>query len=78
MATAFRAADGKPLFLYYAAFDFSGSYTGTCYTARCDAKLSVPAAFAPKDPVLVDMLRGGVYSVSSYRSQVRLADCAVK
>ena len=65
VATAFRAADGKPLFLYYAAFDFSGSYTGTCYTARCDAKLSVPAALAPKEPVLVDMLRGGVYSASS-------------
>ena len=92
VATAFRAADGKPLFLYYAAFDFSGSYTGTCYTARCDAKLSVPSALAPKDPVLVDMLRGGVYSVSSFaklplvdypliladRPQVPLADCAVK
>jgi multidrug efflux pump subunit AcrA (membrane-fusion protein) len=62
VATAFRAADGAPLFLYYTAFDFSGAYTGTCYTARCDAKLTVPAALAPKDPVLVDMLRGGVYA----------------
>ncbi len=65
VATTFRSSDGKPLFLYYAAFDFSGAYTGTCYTARCDAKLTVPAALAPKDPVLVDMLRGGVYSISS-------------
>ena len=64
VAAAFRAADGSPLFLYYAAFDFSGSYTGTCYTARCDAKLTVPSALAPKDPVLVDMLRGGVYAVA--------------
>ncbi len=64
VATAFRAANGAPLFLYYTAFDFSGSYTGTCYTARCDAKLTVPAALAPKDPVLVDMLRGGVYAVA--------------
>ena len=63
MATTFRAANGTPLFLYYTAFDFSGSYTGTCYTARCDAKLTVPAALAPKVPVLVDMLRGGVYAV---------------
>ena len=55
-----------PLFLYYTAFDFSGAYTGTCYRARCDAKLTVPAALAPNDPVLVDMLRGGVYSVSSF------------
>ena len=52
----------------------------------------VKTALAPKDPVLVDMLRGGVYSVSSFaklplvdypliladRSQVPLADCAVK
>ena len=67
MATAFRAANGAPLFLYYTAFDFSGAYTGTCYTARCDAKLMVPAALAPKDPVLVDMLRGGVYAVASDR-----------
>ena len=63
VATAFRTANGAPLFLYYTAFDFSGAYTGTCYTARCDAKLTVPAALAPKDPVLVDMLRGGVYAV---------------
>ena len=65
VATTFRAANGAPLFLYYTAFDFSGAYTGTCYTARCDAKLTVPAALAPKDPVLVDMLRGGVYSVAN-------------
>ncbi len=65
VAAAFRTANGSPLFLYYTAFDFSGNYTGTCYTARCDAKLAVPAALAPKDPVLVDMLRGGVYSVST-------------
>ena len=64
VATTFRAANGAPLFLYYTAYDFSGSYTGTCYTARCDAKLTVPAALAPKDPVLVDMLRGGVYAVA--------------
>ena len=30
-----------------------------------DAALSVPAALAPKEPVLVDMLRGGVYAVDS-------------
>ena len=64
VATTFRAANGAPLFLYYTAFDFSGAYTGTCYTAQCDAMLTVPADLAPKDPVLVDMLRGGVYAVA--------------
>ena len=65
VATMFRAENGSPLFVYYTAFDFSGNYTGTCYTARCDARLSVPKALAPSEPVLVDMLRGGVYSISS-------------
>ena len=65
VSAAFRSADGSPIFLYYTAFDFSLSYTGACYTARCDAKLTVPAKLAPQKPVLVDMLRGGVYEVSS-------------
>ena len=65
VSAAFRSADGSPFFLYYTAFDFSLSYTGACYTARCDAKLTVPAKLAPQNPVLVDMLRGGVYEVSS-------------
>ena len=65
VSAAFRSADGSPFFLYYTAFDFSLSYTGACYTARCDAKLTVPSQLAPKNPVLVDMLRGGVYEVSS-------------
>ena len=65
VATTFRTPTGDPLFIYYTAFDFSGNYTGICYTARCDAKLTVPAALAPKDPVLVDMLRGDVYSVAN-------------
>ena len=65
VATTFRTPGDAPLFIYYTAFDFSGNYTGTCYTARCDAKLTLPAALAPKDPVLVDMLRGGVYAVSN-------------
>ena len=64
-ATAFRAADGKPLFLYYAAFDFSKSYVGCSYRARLNAALAVPAALAPREPVLVDLLRGGVYAVES-------------
>ena len=64
-AAAFRAADGAPLLAYYAGFDFSRAYAGARYAARTDAKLTVPAARAPKDPVLVDMLRGGVYAVSS-------------
>ena len=65
VAAAFRTADGAPLFLYYAAFDFSGNYLGSCYAARLDATLTVPADAAPAHPVLVDMLRGGVYSVAS-------------
>ena len=65
VSAAFRTANGSPIFLYYTAFDFSGNYTGTCYTARCDAELTVPAKIAPQNPVLVDMLRGGVYEVSS-------------
>jgi len=65
VTATFLTPEGKSLFLYYTAFDFSGNYTGTCYRARCDAKLTIPAAVAPMEPVLVDMLRGGVYSVSS-------------
>ncbi len=65
VADAFRSAGGSEFFVYYAAFDFSMSYVGKCYKARTDASLSVPKALAPKDPVLVDMLRGGVYSISS-------------
>ncbi|MBQ6136413.1 MAG: hypothetical protein IJI73_03480 [Kiritimatiellae bacterium] len=63
VATAFRAADGSALFVYYAAFDFSYSYTGKCYSARTDAAVSVPSGLAPARPVLVDMLRGGVYEL---------------
>ena len=52
------------LFLvYYAPFDFSLSYTGKVYRARTDAQVAVPVEQAPKDPVLVDLLRGGVYTV---------------
>ena len=65
VSAAFRSSDGSPFFLYYTAFDFSLSYTGACYAARCDAKLTVPAKLAPESPVLVDMLRGGVYEVLS-------------
>ena len=65
VSAAFRSSGGSPFFLYYTAFDFSLSYTGACYAARCDAKLTVPSQLAPKNPVLVDMLRGGVYEVSS-------------
>ena len=57
------AADGSALFVYYAAFDFSYSYTGKCYSARTDAAVSVPSGLAPARPVLVDMLRGGVYEL---------------
>lgn len=65
VAVAFRSVDGSPLFAYYAAFDFSLAYARKCYKARADTALSVPSALAPKNPVLVDMLRGGVYEVSS-------------
>lgn len=65
VSAAFRSVDGTSFFLYYTAFDFSLGYTGACYAARCDAKLTVPAKLAPRNPVLVDMLRGGVYEVSS-------------
>ncbi len=65
----FRMADGTPFVAYYAGFDFSFAYVGKCYTARTDAVLSVPAALAPKDPVLVDMLRGGVYAVSAFKAE---------
>ena len=68
VAAAFRMADDSPLFVYYAAFDFSLSYVGKCYKARKDAVLTVPSALAPKDSVLVDMLRGGVYAVSSRKA----------
>ena len=61
----FRMADGTPFVAYYAGFDFSRAYERKCYAARTDAMLVVPAALAPKDPVLVDMLRGGVYAVAS-------------
>ena len=67
VAMAFRAADGNPLFLYYAAFDFSKTYVGCSYRARLNAVLAVPAALAPKEPVLVDLLRGGVYAIGNVR-----------
>ena len=66
--TVFRMADGTPFVAYYAGFDFSRAYEGKCYAARTDAALAVPSALAPKDPVLVDMLRGGVYAVSSRKA----------
>ena len=66
--SVFRMADGTPFVAYYAGFDFSRAYEGKCYAARTDAVLAVPAEIAPKDPVLVDMLRGGVYSVSSRKA----------
>ena len=69
VAAAFRAANGSPLFLYWAAFDIGGNYTGSCYEARRDAALTVPAAIAPKKPVLVDLLRGGVYAIGNARRE---------
>ena len=65
----FRMADGSPFVAYYAGFDFSRSYEGKSYAARTDAALSMPSALAPKDPVLVDMLRGGVYAVASRKAE---------
>ena len=64
----FRSEKGVPFVAYYAGFDFSRSYEGKCYQARTDASLAVPSALAPKNPVLVDMLRGGVYAVSSRKA----------
>ena len=66
MSMAFRSADNTPMFLYYTQFDFSKNYVGKCYTPMTDAELTVPSSLAPKNPVLVDMLRGGVYKVSSF------------
>ncbi|MDO4365717.1 MAG: hypothetical protein Q4D70_02900, partial [bacterium] len=69
LGCAFRTAGGAPFFVYYAPFDFSRAYEGKVYAARTDAQLAVPAAVAPEDPVLVDLLRGGVYSVAPGRSE---------
>lgn len=66
---AFFAASGAPFFVYYAPFDFSRAYEGKVYAARTDAQLAVPEAVAPEDPVLVDLLRGGVYAVASGRRE---------
>lgn len=60
-----REGDATTRFVYYAPFDISQSYTGCVYTARTDAVLTIPRYCAPQDPVLVDLLRGGVYAVSS-------------
>ena len=62
-AVAFRTAAGALRFVYYVPADYGGTYVGKGYAARCDAKLTVPANVAPKEPVLVDLLRGGVYAV---------------
>ena len=62
--TISQSQQSNNLFLvYYAPFDFSLSYTGKVYRARTDAQVAVPVEQAPKDPVLVDLLRGGVYTV---------------
>ena len=67
VAAALRTEDGRTLFIYWCAFDFSYSYVGKCYKGRRDAALTVPAALAPKEPVLVDLLRGGVYVIGNVR-----------
>ena len=71
LAFAMRCNRGKgtaaTYFVYYTPFDISQSYTGHVYAARTDAVLTVSRQCALRDPVLVDMLRGGVYAVS-YRS----------
>lgn len=59
------SAAGALCFVYYASFDFSRSYSGTSYSARTDATLAVPRDCAPENPVLVDLLRGGVYGVGN-------------
>ncbi len=64
-ACMFRDVEGRPLFLYYTPFNFAQNYQGTCYAPRTDATLSVPEALAPRQPVLVDMLRGGVYTLAN-------------
>ncbi len=68
-ACMFRDAEGRPMFIYYSPFNFAQNYQGKCYTSRTDATLSVPEALAPKQPVLVDMLRGGVYTLSNSRRE---------
>ena len=70
---AFRTAEGALRFVYYVPADYGETYVGKGYRARTDATLTLPAAVAPKDPVLVDPLRGGVYSVG----RVRAADGSV-
>ncbi len=65
----FRDAEGRPVFIYYTPFSFAQNYQGKCYAPRTDAVLSMPEALAPKQPVLVDMLRGGVYSLSNSRRE---------
>lgn len=71
LACAFRNSAGTPIFVYYAPFNFAQSYKGEgkgfTYVPRTDAEVSVPSALAPKAAVLVDMLRGGVYSISGRR-----------
>ncbi len=64
VAAAFRK-DGRAVFVYYVPVDYGETYVGKAYAPRTDAKLTVPAADAPKDPVLVDLLRGGVYAVQN-------------
>ncbi len=68
-ACLFRDAAGRPLFLYYTPFNFAQNYQGKCYAPRTDATLSVPEALAPRQPVLVDMLRGGVYALANSRRE---------
>ena len=65
IAACFRLSDGRAACAYYAPFDFCGSYTGKVYAARTDARLTLPKTMAPKHPVLVDLLRGGVYDVKA-------------
>lgn len=69
LACAFRTAAGAAFFAYYAPFDFSRAYEGRAYAGRTDARLAVPAAEAPADPVLVDLLRGGVYACAPGRRE---------
>ncbi len=68
-AYAFRDAEERPLFVYYSTFNFARNYEGKCCSPRTDATLSVPEALAPREPVLVDMLRGGVYALGAGRRE---------
>lgn len=59
MSVPLRSGD-RLFFAYWAkTFEVRNGYPG-----RRDARLFVPAALVPKDPVLVDLLRGVVYALA--------------